>query len=92
MTATGGQSPSYFKNLADTVTGEDCTLTEFVTPWHWDVAIPNRDVDSFQAGDPAGTPLATYTSDVAELICLIEKYKPTHTRTTYTFPDDDPAT
>ncbi len=92
MTATGGQSPSYFKNLADTITGEAVTLTEHVTDWHWDVSIPNRDVDSFQAGDPAGTPLASYSSDVAELICLLGKSKPTQTRITYTFPDDDPAT
>ncbi len=92
MIASGGQSPSYLKGVADQITGETTTLTEFVTDWHFDVSIPNRDVDVFQAGDPAGTPLAQYTSDVDELICLLAKIKPAHTRITYTFPDDDPAT
>jgi len=92
ITATGGQSPSYFKNLADAITGEDCTITEFGDPWVWDVEVPNNDVDSFQAGDPAGTPLAQYSPEVTDLLCQFDTMKPAHTRITYTFPDDDPAT
>lgn len=92
MTATGGQSPSYFKNLADQITGEDCTITDLVTPWVWDVSVPNNDVDVFQAGDPAGTPLAQYSPEVTDLLCQFAAIKPKHTRITYTFPDDDPAT
>lgn len=29
LTATGGQSPSYYKAIADRATGEDCTITEY---------------------------------------------------------------
>lgn len=39
--ARGGQSPSYFKGIADEITGEDCTIHEYaLTP--------------FVAGSPAG--------------------------------------
>lgn len=92
MTASGGQSPSYLKEIADRVSGESCTITEFATPHIWDLSIPNEDVDYFQAGDPAGTLLAQYSSEVSELICLMEKLKPAHSRIIYTFPNDDPLT
>lgn len=29
LAAVGGQDPSYFKSIADTVTGQDCTITEY---------------------------------------------------------------
>lgn len=92
MTASGGQSPSYYKEIADRVTGQACTLTEFSRAHYWHVSIPNNDVDLFQAGDPPGTPLAQYTSGVNELMCLFDRIKPAHTIVTYIFPNDDPAT
>lgn len=29
IAAVGGQNPAYFKSIADTATGEDCTITEY---------------------------------------------------------------
>jgi uncharacterized protein YmfQ (DUF2313 family) len=95
MTAVGGQSPHYFKTIADRATGEDCTVSESLgtAPFHWDISVPNNDVEEFKAGQAkAGDELANYASGVDELFCLLERIKPAHTVLTYTFPNNDPET
>ena len=111
LKAVGGQTPAYYKTIADAATGQNCTVADYSTAstfvagspagsavyspalvFWWTVSIPNTDPENFQAGSGAGSPLSVYPAGVASLACMLDAFKPAHTKFYFIYPDDDPAT
>lgn len=98
ITATGGQSPAYYVELAAAL-GYDITITEFrlhsvdsdvdaalyAAPWQhaWQVNAGSSTVGVLSVDDTVDDPLAWWGNDALE--CVIRRLKPAHTHVIFSY-------
>lgn len=97
--AQGGQSEAYFidlfanQGITITISYREPSYVPMSIPGYvtgnaykyiWYVTIPDFQVDWFEAGDSADDYVGEYLSS-SNVACLIEKYKPAHTKAVYIY-------
>ncbi|MCX7084298.1 MAG: DUF2313 domain-containing protein [Methylococcales bacterium] len=82
MTSTGGQTPAYYIALAATA-GYTITITEFISPYVWQVNTSLNTVTNFLVTSGVDESLAIWQNNSLE--CLINRYKPAHTQALFSY-------
>ena len=84
LSAYGGQAADYFVGIATTI-GATLTITDLYSMgWKnvWQAETP--EVSRMRCDDPCDSSLLTYTALGQRLRCLLQKYKPAHSRIWWT--------